>query len=68
MSTVLVLEDDPTSLEIFRRFLVKNGYFVLTATTGKEALHLAADSSREIDVLMADVVLEGSNGIEAPMA
>jgi CheY-like chemotaxis protein len=38
MKTILVLEDDPSNMQVFCALLWSIGYNVLEATTGEEAI------------------------------
>jgi signal transduction histidine kinase len=62
--TILVVEDEPALLEVTRRILDENGYTVLHATRGAEALKLADEHPGEIDVLLTDVVMPEMLGKE----
>jgi CheY-like chemotaxis protein len=62
--TILVVEDEPALLEVTRRILDENGYEVLAATGGAEALRLADEHPGEIDVLLTDVVMPEMLGKE----
>jgi CheY-like chemotaxis protein len=62
--TVLVVEDEPAMLEVTRRILAENGYEVLVAGGGAEALELAERHAGAIDVLLTDVVMPGMLGKE----
>ncbi|HEX6027262.1 MAG TPA: ATP-binding protein [Solirubrobacter sp.] len=55
--TILVVEDEPAMLEVTRRILDDNGYTVLTANRGTEAVKIAAEHDGPIDVLLTDVVM-----------
>jgi signal transduction histidine kinase/CheY-like chemotaxis protein len=55
--TILVVEDEPAMLEVTRRILDANGYTVLTAGRGTEAVKLAAEHDGPIDLLLTDVVM-----------
>jgi two-component system cell cycle sensor histidine kinase/response regulator CckA len=60
--TILVVEDQPDVLEITARILRRNQYSVLAATTGSEALSLAAD--HEFDLLLTDLVMPQISGTD----
>ncbi len=55
--TILVVEDEPAMLEVTRRILDANGYTVLTAGRGTEAIKLASEHDGPIDALLTDVVM-----------
>ena len=60
---VLVAEDEPTILALTTRMLSAEGYTVLAAPSGAEALKLARQTKR-IDVLLTDVIMPGMTGGE----
>ena len=59
---ILLVEDEEDVREVLRKQLQKEGYQVIEAKTGSEALALAKQSS--FDVLLADVMIPDLNGIE----
>jgi len=63
-TTVLLVEDERALLELNQRMLSGLGYAVLTAATPAEAIRLAAENSRAIDILLTDVVMPEMNGRE----
>jgi two-component system, cell cycle sensor histidine kinase and response regulator CckA len=63
--TVLVIEDEPAMREVTRRILSRNGYRVITAANGREAIEVAADKASGIDVVLTDVVMPQMLGKEA---
>jgi PAS domain S-box-containing protein len=60
--TILVVEDEPSILQLVRRLLEAHGYSVLTASTPDDAMRLAADHSGDIDLLLTDVIMPEMNG------
>jgi PAS domain S-box-containing protein len=61
---VLVVEDETAMREVTRRILTRNGYQVLTAANGPEAIDLAVGHSGHIDVLLSDVIMPQMLGKE----
>lgn len=61
---ILVVEDEPDILKLCRTILEKEGYRVRTASSGDEALGIAAEEASGIELLLTDVVMPGLNGRE----
>jgi DNA-binding response OmpR family regulator len=59
---VLVVDDDVKTVELVRLYLDRDGYQVLTAYDGVEALHLARESHPDLIVL--DLMLPDIDGLE----
>jgi CheY-like chemotaxis protein len=59
---ILLVDDDEFVREIFHRILVQAGYEVEDALNGEDALRVYA--SRPSDVVIADIVMPGMDGIE----
>jgi CheY-like chemotaxis protein len=62
--TVLVVEDDSRVRAVTVRALAEQGYTVLPAGGGDEALALARNCARAIDLVVTDVVMPGMSGRE----
>jgi signal transduction histidine kinase len=62
--TVLVVEDEAALLEVTRRILSRNGYQVITAADGPEAIAIARSHPGEIHLLVTDVVMPNMLGKE----
>jgi signal transduction histidine kinase/transcriptional regulator with GAF, ATPase, and Fis domain/ActR/RegA family two-component response regulator len=60
--TVLVADDDGVLLRLMSQSLSRDGYRVLEASGGGEALSVAADWPGPIDALISDVVMPGMTG------
>jgi two-component system alkaline phosphatase synthesis response regulator PhoP len=59
---VLVVDDDAKTVELVKLYLKRDGYRVLTAYDGLEALRLAREGHPDIIVL--DLMLPGMDGLE----
>lgn len=59
-STVLVIEDDPATRDLLKRFLSKDGFRVQTVSEGEEGLRLAREL--QPDVITLDVMMSGLDG------
>ena len=62
--TVLVVEDEEALREVTKRIFTRNGYQVLTAADGPEALDTARHHDGEIHLLVTDVVMPHMLGKE----
>jgi two-component system cell cycle response regulator DivK len=60
---VLVVEDNEKNMKLFRDVLEATGYTPLEATSGEEAIALAAE--REPALVLMDIQLPDIDGIEA---
>jgi len=60
--TVLVVEDEESVRRPTERFLSREGYQVLTAASGEEALRAAEENLNGIDLLLSDVILPQMGG------
>lgn len=62
--TVLLVEDEGTIRRLAERSLIANGYAVLTAADGREALKVLEQYAKPVDLLVTDVVMPGMSGRE----
>jgi len=62
--TVLVVEDEPAMREVSRRILARNGYHVVAAASGHDALSILGSQLDHIDVLLTDVIMPHMQGRE----
>jgi nitrogen-specific signal transduction histidine kinase/CheY-like chemotaxis protein len=62
--TILLVEDEEAVRALATRILVREGYTVLAASRGDEAVSLFARHQREVTLLVSDLVLPGLGGIE----
>jgi len=57
---VLVVDDEPNVLALLKMIMMRNGYEVVTATTGQEALECIA--TRSYDLILSDMRMPGMDG------
>jgi PAS domain S-box-containing protein len=62
LSTVLLVENDDSLRGLVSDWLGRNGYRVLTASTGAQALDTARNFQDFIHLLLADIILPGISG------
>ena len=61
-STVLIVEDDPNTVDLVQLYLRRDGHKVLAALDGREGLRLAREAKPDLVVL--DLMLPGLDGME----
>ncbi len=62
IKTVLIVDDSPTERYYMTDILVKNGFTVVTAENGEEALVKIKASKPQL--ILMDVVMPGANGFQ----
>jgi two-component system, cell cycle response regulator DivK len=60
---ILIAEDNAKNMKLFRDVLQASGYETLEATTGEQAIELAAQ--RTPDLVLMDIQLDGMDGLTA---
>jgi len=64
LKTILVVDDDPPTLELISELFLGSGYNVLTASSGESAVQRARNYKSEIHLLLSDFQMPGMSGIE----
>ena len=59
---ILVVDDQPQNIELLEAYLVPQGYEIVKATSGEEALEKLSDN--QIDLILLDVMMPGMDGFE----
>jgi DNA-binding response OmpR family regulator len=62
VARILVVDDEPSVLDVTGEFLVREGHEVETASGGEEALDLLR--RRTFDLLITDIMMPGIDGLE----
>jgi DNA-binding response OmpR family regulator len=60
--TILVVDDEPMVVEVVERYLRREGFKVIAATTGEDALAAATAPGQPPDLVILDVMLPGVRG------
>ena len=63
ISTILVVDDSPTERLALQELLSREGYKVLTAESGEQAVERS--KADKPDLILMDVVMPGMNGYQA---
>jgi two-component system cell cycle sensor histidine kinase/response regulator CckA len=62
--TILLVEDEDSVREVASRILRRQGYSVVEASNGTEALREFGERGREFDLIITDIVMPGMGGLE----
>ncbi len=62
MARILVVDDEPDSVELLQEFLTGKGYEVVTASNGEEALRKVKEERPHL--ILLDVRMPGMNGLD----
>lgn len=61
-ATVLLVEDESAVRELSRQILQRQGYRVLSAASGSEAIQMVVETEETIHILVTDVMMPEMNG------
>ena len=62
--TVLLVEDQDGIRRLVRDYLVSDGYSVVEAADGRQAIQLANERPHPVDLLVTDMMMPGAGGLE----
>lgn len=63
MKTILIVEDDPNQCLLYESELASEGYDIVTAKDGREAIEIVKQNRP--DLVVMDISMPGMDGIEA---
>jgi len=63
MKTILAVDDEPDILTLVEKILKREGYEVVTASSGAKAISILK-TGRQIDLILLDVMMPNINGFE----
>ncbi len=64
MATVLVVDDDPSILMTYCKYLDRAGYQTLRATDAQSALTMLETQSQDVDIILSDVQMPHMDGYQ----
>ena len=62
-ATILLVDDDEALRRFVRRILIQQGFHVIEASDGAEALEVASAYAEPVDLLLTDVIMPKVNGL-----
>ena len=66
MARILIVDDSPTEVHVFKSILEKNNFTVISADNAEAGISMA--KSEKPDLVLMDVVMPGMNGFQATRA
>ena len=67
MKTILLLDDEVSLMKLMSHVLVRRGFVVWESSNAEEAIARFLDVKGQIDLLVADVNLPSSTGIQVAL-
>lgn len=64
IKTILVVDDETSIREFAKEYLTRQGFHVLVAKDGEEALNISNDYVKNIDLLLTDIVMPKMDGTD----
>jgi two-component system, cell cycle sensor histidine kinase and response regulator CckA len=62
-ATILLVDDDEVLRRFVQRILMQQGFHVIEASDGAEALEVASAYAQPVDLLLTDVIMPKVNGL-----
>jgi len=62
--TLLIVDDEPLMTDVFRQFMSRRGYHVLTAASGEEALRVIDKETDGVDLIITDMTMPDVDGAQ----
>ena len=64
IGTILVIDDEPSNLELLEKILQQSNHNVFTAVNAAKAIDILSEKSTQIDLILLDLIMPGMNGME----
>ena len=65
---LLIVDDEPLITDLFKQFMTRRGYVVLSANSGAAALELAQSEIEAPRLVISDMTMPGMTGLELAAA
>jgi CheY-like chemotaxis protein len=62
--TLLIVDDEPLLTDVFRQWMTKRGFRVLTASSGQEAISTVAAQGGAVQLVITDMAMPDMSGLE----
>ncbi|MCS6776878.1 MAG: response regulator [Chloroherpetonaceae bacterium] len=66
--TLLVVDDEPLMTELLQHMMSREGYQVLTAHNGVEALQIVRREGSQVDLILLDISMPDMDGLQTARA
>jgi len=63
MNTILIVDDEPAIRKLYEKEFAEDGYNIILAGSGDEALNLV-ENAQQIDLVILDIKMEGKDGLQ----
>jgi DNA-binding response OmpR family regulator len=63
MNTILIVDDEPAIRKLYEKEFNEDGYQILLAGSGDEALNMV-ESQQRVDLIILDIKMEGKDGLQ----
>lgn len=60
--TILIVDDEPLIQTLLKKILTREGYNILLAQNGQEAIEIVG--AKKVDIVLSDMDMPGMNGME----
>jgi len=63
--TILLVDDEESIMFFLQKLLIREGYNIIKASNGKEAVEIYKSNSASIDLILMDIAMPVMSGIDA---
>jgi DNA-binding response OmpR family regulator len=63
MKRIMIVDDEPSIRKLYQKEFAEDGYEVILASSGQDALN-RAENEKSLDLVILDIKMEGKDGLE----